>query len=378
MRFFSNDARESTDEQPNDDRPDRVQSDPVAVPNQRPPSPWSNTPSETGDTARDDTAATGTADEADRPPFHEPNAQPTALGAATVGGAVAASATAGPSSGSTYASSTASKRADTPDGVDAHDHGGGTDPVDLPLDDTDKSSSAPASGPTDSSSSPADSSTGRADSDTASTDSDELKDDGGFDDPKAVDPATDKPLETASSSSAISSADSSPSADDDRPVAAAAEDTTTPEAGTLKDDGGFDDPKAVDPATDAPLVTDGTSPVADSKDGAGKEPATDSTPPAVVPVPVGAAAPAAKPDTLFEADDAQSFHDRWREVQLRFVDSPKDAAGDAAKLVDEAVEKLTASLKSQRDGLANDTDDTEQLRVQLRGYREILTRIIGL
>jgi CHAD domain-containing protein len=65
-------------------------------------------------------------------------------------------------------------------------------------------------------------------------------------------------------------------------------------------------------------------------------------------------------------------------VQLRFVDSPKDAAAEAAELVDEAVEKLTASLRSQRDGLTNDTEDTEQLRVQLRGYRDILNRILSL
>jgi len=60
------------------------------------------------------------------------------------------------------------------------------------------------------------------------------------------------------------------------------------------------------------------------------------------------------------------------------VDSPKDAAGDAAKLVDEAVERLTARLRSQREGLHRDTEDTEQLRVQLRGYRDILNRILGL
>jgi hypothetical protein len=358
MRFFSNDARESTDEQPNDDRPDRVQSDPVAVPNQRPPSPWSNTPTETDDTA----PATGTVDEADRPPFHEPNAQPTAVGAASVGGPVAASAAVGPPSGSTYASSTASKDSDTRDGVDAH----GAEAVDLPLDDTDKSSSSPASGP-------ADSSSGSADSDSVSTDSGERKDEGGFDDPKAVDPATGERLDTDRSSP-----DGSSSADDDRLVAAAAGDTTTPEAGTLKDDGGFDDPKAVDPATDTPLAADSAPPAADSEDDTDKEAAVDGATPDVAAVPVGAGAAAAKPDTIFDADDARSFQDRWREVQLRFVDSPKDAAGDAAKLVDEAVETLTASLKSQRDGLANDTDDTEQLRVQLRGYREILNRIIGL
>jgi hypothetical protein len=370
MRFFSNDARESTDEQASEDRPDRVQSDPVAVPAQRPPSPWSNTPATADDTTRDATTRddTSATDDADRPPSPEP----TALGGSTADSAA----------GNTYASSTAGKR-DGHDGdgtADGYDHGGAADDVDLPLDDK--------STPTDS---------GRA-----STESGALKDDGGFDDPKAVDPATDRPLDTDGSPSDVSpsdgsrsdvspsdrsQSDSSPSdsspsdrspsdsfpSDDDRRDGTG--ENTATEAATLKDDGGFDDPKAVDPATDTPLTTD------DGK--AEAAPAADTVPaiaPVPVPVPVAAdtTATAAKADTLFAADDAQSFQDRWREVQLRFVDSPKDAAGDAAKLVDEAVEKLTASLKSQRDGLANDTDDTEQLRVQLRGYREILIRIIGL
>jgi hypothetical protein len=97
-------------------------------------------------------------------------------------------------------------------------------------------------------------------------------------------------------------------------------------------------------------------------------------PVAAAPAPVAAAASTA----LFDKDDASGFQERWRDVQLRFVDSPKDAAGDAAKLVEEAVEKLTAALRSQREGLHADTDDTEQLRVQLRGYRDMLNRIIGL
>ena len=195
MRFFSNDARESTDDdqadddrthddrahdgraadhqaadpaQAPDERPDRVQSDPVAVPNQRPGSPWSNN---TPPVAGADTAA-GRAD-SDPPPFHEPGPQPTAFGASTVGGAVAASATANPiddrgdraratdddtagapgdgvvtSSTTTYAGDTADRQPDSaPDTVPAtwteHDNRDERDRVepdgvvDVPLDDDD-------------------------------------------------------------------------------------------------------------------------------------------------------------------------------------------------------------------------------------------------
>ena len=57
----------------------------------------------------------------------------------------------------------------------------------------------------------------------------------------------------------------------------------------------------------------------------------------------------------------------------------KEATSEAARLVDEAVDKLTASLKSQKEALSGDNgEDTEKLRVELRGYRDILNRILDL
>ena len=385
MRFFSNDARESTDEQSADDpahertgddqvqdrageqddeRPDRVQSDPVAVPHQRPGSPWSDSPS-----AADADAAPGR-DDSDAPAFHEPAPQPTAFGASTVGGAVAASAGANPdndrwdatdrvssadkgvgddavvapgdgvvtSSTTTYAGDTADSAPDTvpatwtekKDADDERDRGEPDDVVDVPLDDKDSATAADRE--TDQDANRDDSVTTFDDPDTTKTEA--LKDDGTFDDPKVAD------TEVAES-----------------------------DTGPLKDDGGFDDPQAVDPVTETPLDQD-------SEPG---QSTPDSTPPAVVaaPVPTAAVGTPGPADTLFDQDDARAFQERWRDVQLRFVDSPKEAAADAAKLVDEAVEKLTAGLRAQRDGLHNDTEDTEQLRVQLRGYREILNRILS-
>ncbi len=406
MRFFSNDARESTDEQAQDERPERVQSEPVAVPNQRPPSPWSNTPATDDPAAADTDRREGGADTGregtDAPPFHEPGPQPTAFGASTVGGAVAASATANPandravatdrdtaadsgvgddasvapgdgvvtSSTNTYAGSTAGAAPDTV--PEAWTERGGRDDrndpdgaVDLPLDDKTGSAAPPAgavsarSGALDTDRDPGTTETDKATrvDDPVTAKSGVLKDEGGFDDPKAVDPATDQPLDGSAG-------------DGDRrtgPDAATTTDAgTKTDAGPLKDDGGFDDPKVVDPVTDRPLDADRTP--ADSP--------SDSTPPAAVPA--AAAAPAAKPDTLFDQEEARAFQERWRDVQLRFVDSPKDAAADAAGLVDEAVEKLTASLRSQREGLTDDTEDTERLRVQLRGYRDILNRVLSL
>ncbi|MFB9239259.1 hypothetical protein ACFFWC_27630 [Plantactinospora siamensis] len=85
---------------------------------------------------------------------------------------------------------------------------------------------------------------------------------------------------------------------------------------------------------------------------------------------------------LFGADRATDFRNRWRDVQLRFVDDPKSAVGDAQGLVEEAIEALAAALASQKDELSSwrqgDSHDTEQLRVLVRRYRDFLDRVVDL
>ncbi|WP_089158453.1 hypothetical protein [Micromonospora sp. NBS 11-29] len=85
--------------------------------------------------------------------------------------------------------------------------------------------------------------------------------------------------------------------------------------------------------------------------------------------------------TLFDPAAAQGFRDRWRDVQLRFVDDPKAAVGQAESLVEEAIEALSTALREQRGRLGawqeSGSSDTEQLRVAVRGYRDFLDRVLG-
>jgi hypothetical protein len=410
MRFFSNDNRESNDEpsgvdvqsraeqenpeQAHDEHPERVQSDPVTVPQQRSGSPWSDAPGAAGDTADAELADRERADGTAEPGYagdHRTDADMAATG-------------------------------------------GGTEAVDLPLDDTATGTEATGetagvgeSGPVAAGShvaTAADTTTYGPDGtvdETSAADTDDgepaLRDQGGFDDPQAVDPATDQPLESRDEDTALKDEGGfdDPQAVD-QPLESREEDAA------LRDEGGFDDPQAVDPATDQPLESrdeDAAPIAADGRgdgrtEGLGTNGATveDTSAPVVpIPVPVGAdgtarTAPAAadagttttsaggtaasgdklpgsvaEPDlsSIFDKDAAGSFQERWRDVQLRFVDSPKDATTEAAGLLDEAVEKLAASLRGQKDKLHQvDSDDTEQLRVELRGYRDILNRIISL
>ncbi|MFG3707883.1 hypothetical protein ACGF7U_24555 [Micromonospora sp. NPDC047670] len=90
---------------------------------------------------------------------------------------------------------------------------------------------------------------------------------------------------------------------------------------------------------------------------------------------------AAEPASLFDRATAQGFRDRWRDVQLRFVDDPRAAAGEAQSLVDEAIQALASALSAQKNKLGGWQDagsaDTEQLRMAVRHYRDFLDRVLG-
>ncbi|MET8360617.1 hypothetical protein [Micromonospora sp. NPDC005171] len=90
---------------------------------------------------------------------------------------------------------------------------------------------------------------------------------------------------------------------------------------------------------------------------------------------------AAEPATLLDTDTAQGFRDRWRDVQLRFVDDPQAAAGEAQSLVEEAIQALSSALAAQKTTLGGWQDtgsaDTEQLRMAVRNYRDFLDRVLG-
>ena len=94
------------------------------------------------------------------------------------------------------------------------------------------------------------------------------------------------------------------------------------------------------------------------------------------------AEPAETPDAgLWDSSDVESMRERWREIQLQFVDDPQAAAGDAAALVDEAARSLIAAVESRRAAMAGPTNDdsepeTERLRLALQRYRDFLDRVL--
>jgi len=364
MKFFSNESKEN--DGPDYDRTNVATSEPVAVPQQRAGSPWTNAPGSTDDEPDD-------RDRRDSTTFSDISDKDTdRLG----------------------------------DDDPRHDHPDtGTEPYgedDLTATTADRDDTAPADGT--------------------------LKDDGTFDSPRAVEPATGEPLSDRDTGSPADSAltdretDTGRETDTDRDVDADLDADTDRETGSYSEtDPDADPDRVTDPdratggdtptgtadtdtfadAGTAPVTTDRSETATDTDatpvdaDDASASPA--GSPVDAVPVAAAVAVPAAatagtgsaaagtgsatgtdpaSPDRLFADSDA--FAGRFREIQLRFVDSPKDATAEAAALVAEAVDQLTSALNEQKNRLASDSDDTEKLRVELRGYRDLMNRLLAL
>jgi len=128
-----------------------------------------------------------------------------------------------------------------------------------------------------------------------------------------------------------------------------------------------DEPFASDepaPVVAVPADTDGTAePTADTDHDGGLKPGD---------VPVSVVA--------FLAEDAvDDLRQRWREAQLGFVDDPRQAAEDVRNLVNQAIEKVTAALHSQREQFGDaPSGDTEHYRVTVQRCRAFFDRLLSL
>lgn len=78
------------------------------------------------------------------------------------------------------------------------------------------------------------------------------------------------------------------------------------------------------------------------------------------------------------AVDGIDFDERWRDIKAAFVDDPRESVEKADALIDEAVSALAATRQSLVDQWKNSgTNDTEQLRLALREYRNLFDRLKG-
>ena len=84
---------------------------------------------------------------------------------------------------------------------------------------------------------------------------------------------------------------------------------------------------------------------------------------------------------LLDRTDRESFHDRWRRIQIGFVDDPREAVEHADALVAEAMKRLAEIFAQERQSLEAQWGEgtsvsTEDLRVALQRYRAFFQRLL--
>jgi hypothetical protein len=86
---------------------------------------------------------------------------------------------------------------------------------------------------------------------------------------------------------------------------------------------------------------------------------------------------------LFPSDVMDDFRSRWTEVQIGFVDTPREAVERADELVADAIKRLAESFSEERSQLeaqwGREGDvSTEDLRIALQRYRSFFERLLHL
>jgi hypothetical protein len=85
---------------------------------------------------------------------------------------------------------------------------------------------------------------------------------------------------------------------------------------------------------------------------------------------------------LFDDADTTRFRDRWQELQIAFVDEPREAVAKADELVAELMQQLAKRFNQERSALEGQWSrgedvSTEDLRISLQRYRSFFERLLA-
>jgi hypothetical protein len=85
---------------------------------------------------------------------------------------------------------------------------------------------------------------------------------------------------------------------------------------------------------------------------------------------------------LLPDDETDGFTTRWREIQIAFVDEPRESVAKADALVADLMQRLATSFSEERQRLEwqwdrGDHVSTEDLRVALTRYRSFFDRLLS-
>jgi hypothetical protein len=87
-------------------------------------------------------------------------------------------------------------------------------------------------------------------------------------------------------------------------------------------------------------------------------------------------------ERLLDDADSERYRARWHELQIAFVDDPRDAVAAADELVAELMRHLAKRFNQERVSLENqwsrgDDVSTEDLRVNLQRYHSFFERLLS-
>jgi hypothetical protein len=87
--------------------------------------------------------------------------------------------------------------------------------------------------------------------------------------------------------------------------------------------------------------------------------------------------------SLFDAQEAHTFQDRWMDIQTGFVDEPRRAVEQADTLVAEVIRRLAEIFAEERSELEGqwgrgDRVSTEDLRLAMQRYRSFFSRLLSI
>jgi hypothetical protein len=84
---------------------------------------------------------------------------------------------------------------------------------------------------------------------------------------------------------------------------------------------------------------------------------------------------------LFPTEEVERFRGEWREIQVRFVDDPRDAVQNADQLVAQVMQSLATTFTNHKHELEGrwqegDKVETEDLRQALQQYRSFFNHLL--
>jgi hypothetical protein len=168
-----------------------------------------------------------------------------------------------------------------------------------------------------------------------------------------------------------------PVADPDATPAGPRGETTVTEPGEVRKEPDAARPADAEATGITPTPVPAAEPPADTPAPEGlPEPGATAAAPSAADAPATAGTPASLVGSL----DADGIRNRFLDIQAGFVDEPRQAVEEAGRFVDDLLQQVADALREQRAQLAGATDEgsTEDLRLALRAYRQLMDRILGM